>query len=229
MSPLSHSSWHSCMLEFVIDRGPGAGERSGGQFEDALCGPNKRRQTEWRKLMIDAFYPHPPIDESHIDAKAHAERVDRLSRIDPQTFTAVQYIALKQTPQTRRALISLSSLAVLISFFLPAVYAANIGTVVPVMGIVADLIYDSARNLVYLANSSRSEVDIYSVGERRLVGSVVTGTLPSSLALSPDLSTLYVASAGSNTINTINLSTRQRGNDYNVGPRPDAIAVGNHG
>src|SRR5438093_1864672 len=132
-------------------------------------------------------------------------------------------------PQTRRALISLSSLAVLISFFLPAVYAANIGTVVPVMGIVADLIYDSARNLVYLANSSRSEVDIYSVGERRLVGSVVTGTLPSSLALSPDLSTLYVASAGSNTINTINLSTRQRGSDYNVGSRPDAIAVGNDG
>src|SRR5438094_6074980 len=132
-------------------------------------------------------------------------------------------------PQTRRALISLSSLAVLISFFLPAVYAANIGTVVPVMGIVADLIYDSARNLVYLANSSRSEVDIYSVGERRLVGNVATGTLPSSLALSPDLSTLYIASAGSNTINTINLNTRQRGNDYNVGSRPDAIAVGNDG
>src|SRR5437016_2077338 len=132
-------------------------------------------------------------------------------------------------PQTRRALISLSSLAVLISLFLPAVYAANIGTVVPVMGIVADLIYDSARNLVYLANSSRSEVDIYSVGERRLVGSVVTGTLPSSLAVSPYLSTLYVASAGSNTINTINLNTRQRGNDYNVGSRPDAIAVGNDG
>src|SRR5436190_6386096 len=132
-------------------------------------------------------------------------------------------------PQTRRALISLSSLAVLISFFLPAVYAANIGAVVPVMGIVADLIYDSARNLVYVANSSRGEVDIYSVGERRLVGNVATGTLPSSLALSPDLTTLYIASAGSNTINTINLNTRQRGNDYNVGSRPDAIAVGNDG
>src|SRR5436309_3688434 len=132
-------------------------------------------------------------------------------------------------PQTRRALISLSSLAVLISFFLPAVYAANIGTVVPVMGIVGDLIYDSARNLVYLANSSRSEVDIYSVGERRLVGSIATGTLPSSLALSPDLTTLYVASAGSNTINTINLNSRQRGNDYNIGSRPDAVAVGNDG
>src|SRR2546428_9156397 len=132
-------------------------------------------------------------------------------------------------PQTRRAWFSLWRLVVLISFVLPAVYAANIGAVVPVMGIVADLIYDSARNLVYLANSSRSEVDIYSLGERRLVGSVVTGTLPSSLALSPDLSTLYVASAGANTINTINLNTRQRGNDYNVGSRADPIAVGNDG
>src|SRR5438445_12583892 len=80
-------------------------------------------------------------------------------------------------PQTRRALISLSSLAVLICFFLPAVYAANIGTVVPVMGIVADLIYDSARNLVYVANSSRSEVGLYSVRERRLVESGVSGPL----------------------------------------------------
>jgi len=88
-------------LEFVTDCGPGAGEISGWQFEDALCGPNKRRQTEWRKLMIDAFYPHPPIDESHIDGKSHAERVDRLSRIDPQTFTGVQYIALKQTGPPR--------------------------------------------------------------------------------------------------------------------------------
>src|SRR5437870_4427016 len=132
-------------------------------------------------------------------------------------------------PQTRRVLVLLASLAASSPFFVPSVYAANIGTVVPVLGTVADLIYDSARNLVYLANASRNEVDIYSVGERRLVGSIATGTLPSSLALSPDLNTLYVASAGSNTINTINLNSRQRGNDYNVGARPDAIAVGNDG
>src|SRR5262249_31484302 len=99
-------------------------------------------------------------------------------------------------PQTRHVLLLLVSLAVSISFFLPTLYAANIGTVVPVLGTVADLIYDSTRNLVYLANASRNEVDIYSVGERRLVGSIATGTLPSSLALSPDFTTLYVASAG---------------------------------
>src|SRR2546430_12660406 len=59
-------------------------------------------------------------------------------------------------PQTRRLMVLLSSLATLLSFFVSAAYAANIGTVVPVLGTVADLIYDSARNLVYLANASRN-------------------------------------------------------------------------
>jgi uncharacterized protein (TIGR03437 family) len=120
-------------------------------------------------------------------------------------------------------------LAVLLSFFLPAVDAASIGTVVPVIGVVGDLIYDSARNLVYLANFSRNEVDIYSVGDKKLIGSVQTGLQPASLALSPDLNTLYVANIGSNTISTINLNNNQRGSDYTVGSRPDAIAAGNDG
>ena len=42
-------------------------------------------------------------------------------------------------------------------------HAANIGTVVPVIGQVADLAYDSQRNLVYLANPARNEIEIYSV------------------------------------------------------------------
>src|SRR3989442_10049444 len=90
-----------------------------------------------------------------------------------------------------RQAVLLSILAVLISFSGPAAYAATIGTVVPVLGTVQDLIYDPARNLVYIANSSRSEVDIYDVAGRRLTGSVSVGVQPGSLALSPDLNTLY--------------------------------------
>src|SRR5713226_2161795 len=125
-----------------------------------------------------------------------------------------------------RAVLSLLSLAVLFSFFLPAVDAATIGTVVQVRGVVSDLIYDSARNLVYLANVSQNEIDIYSVDQKKLMGSFPTGLQPASLALSPDLNTLYVANIGSNTISTVNLNTTQRGGDYTVGSRPDAIAVG---
>ena len=122
-----------------------------------------------------------------------------------------------------------SVLSVLISFPLPSAHAATIGTVVPVVGTVQDLIYDPARNLVYIANLTRNEVDIYDVATRRLTGSVPVGLLPGSLALSPDFATLFVGNLGSNTITAINLTARQRGNDYTIGSRPDAIAVGNNG
>src|SRR3989442_14966107 len=132
-------------------------------------------------------------------------------------------------PGTRRALLLVSSLAVLLSFFLPAAEAANIGTVVPVLGAVVDLIYDSARNFVYLANATRNEVDVYSVSDKKLIATIPVGTQPSSLALSPDLNTLYAANIGSNTISSINLNTRQRVADYTLGSRPGAIAVGADG
>jgi uncharacterized protein (TIGR03437 family) len=134
----------------------------------------------------------------------------------------------RMTP-ARRAIMSLGSLAVLLSFFLPPLEAANIGTVVPVIGVVADLVYDSARNVVYLANFTRNEVDIYSASNKALTGSIPTGLQPASLALSPDLNTLYVANIGSNTISSINLNTGQPGLNFMVGSRPDAIAVGNDG
>src|SRR5215813_13268160 len=124
----------------------------------------------------------------------------------------------------RRALPSLFGLAVLLLSLVPAAHAATVGSVVPVLGVVADLSYDSARNLVYLANFLRNEVDIYSVDQKKLVGSVPVGLQPASLALSPDLNTLYVANIGSNTISTINLNNSQRGNDYTA-QSPLAIAV----
>src|SRR5436190_5657658 len=131
--------------------------------------------------------------------------------------------------RARRAVLSLCSLFVLFSLCLRIAEGATIGTVVPVIGVVADLLYDSARNVVYLSNVSRNEIDIYSIGDKKLIGSVPTGLSPASLAVSPDLNTLYVANISSNTISAINLNTRQRGSDYTVGSRPDAIAVGNDG
>src|ERR1041385_2210732 len=128
-----------------------------------------------------------------------------------------------------RAITLLGCLTALVSLFSPSVEAANIGTVVPVIGVVADLVYDSSRRVVYLANFTRNEVDIYSLGNKAITGSVPTGLQPAGLALSPDVSTLYVANIGSNTISSINLSTGQLGLNFTVGSRPDAIAVGNDG
>jgi uncharacterized protein (TIGR03437 family) len=110
-----------------------------------------------------------------------------------------------------------------------SLFAANIGTVVPVLGQVADLVHDGARNLVYLANPSRNQVEVYSVGTGRLVTSILTGLQPASLAMSPDGATLYAANVGSFTISIINLNTQRADTEFFIGSRPDAIAVGNDG
>jgi uncharacterized protein (TIGR03437 family) len=91
------------------------------------------------------------------------------------------------------------------------------------------LIYDAPRNLVYLSNSSRNQIEIYSVDGGRLVGSIQTGLQPASLALSPDGNTLYVSNVGSLTVSVVNLISQQRVTDYSIGSRPDSIAVGSDG
>src|SRR5688572_7707200 len=120
-------------------------------------------------------------------------------------------------------------LALLVWLSCSTAFAANIGTLVPVVGVVSDLVYDAARNQVYLANSTRNQVEIYSVDSGRLTGSVVTGLTPASLALSPDGNTLYVANVGSFTISVINLVSQQRITEYPISSRPDAVAVGSDG
>lgn len=127
-----------------------------------------------------------------------------------------------------RAAAPLLILAILFSSA-PGVSAATIGTPVPVVGQVADLIYDAQRNLVYLANAPRNQVEIYSVDNRRLVGSILTGLQPASLALSPEGDTLYVSNIGSLTISAINLNLQRVVTDYAMGFRPDSIAVGSDG
>lgn len=103
---------------------------------------------------------------------------------------------------------------------------ANVGTVVPVVGQVQDLVYDAQRRMVYLANTTNNAVSIYSVDLQAIVGSIPTGTQPTSVAITPDGAVLYVANAGSQTLTVIDLETRQPIRDVAVGARPDAIAIG---
>src|SRR5438105_2244363 len=99
----------------------------------------------------------------------------------------MRFIRLKRE---RRGVLSLFSFLVFFSLSFQVADAATIGTVVPVVGVVTDMLYDSARNVVYLANVTRNEVDIYSVGDKKLIGNVPTGLGPESLAMSSDLNTL---------------------------------------
>ena len=47
--------------------------------------------------------------------------------------------------------------------------AATLGTVVPIVGWVSDLVYDGRRDLVHLANYGENRVEVHSVGRRRLL------------------------------------------------------------
>jgi uncharacterized protein (TIGR03437 family) len=62
-----------------------------------------------------------------------------------------------------------------------------------------------------------------------MTGSVPTDLQPSSLAMSPDGNTLYVANLGSNSINVINLTNQQISMSYGLSSPPNAIAVGSDG
>ncbi len=126
----------------------------------------------------------------------------------------------------RRAILPLLYFTI---FFFPGPpegYGANLGTVVPVVGQVVDLVHDPLRNLVYLANTSRHRVDVYSVASGQLTANIPAGTQPASMALSRDGNTLYVANVGSFTISAIDLTLQQSVLEYYVGSRPDGIAVG---
>jgi uncharacterized protein (TIGR03437 family) len=128
-----------------------------------------------------------------------------------------------------RALSLLAALSVFLPLFTIRLFAANIGAVVPVLGGVVDLVHDSRRNLVYLANPNRNEVEVYSVSTGRITGNILTGLQPASLAMSPDGNTLYAANIGSFTISIINLNTQRADTEFFIGSRPDAIAVGKDG
>ncbi len=125
---------------------------------------------------------------------------------------------------------ALPALAYIFFISIPITFAANIGTVVPIIGQVADVTYDSQRNLVYLANAGAGQVEVYSPGARALLNPIQTGLQPVSLALSPDLRTLYVANAGSLSVSAIDLNSQQVVANYTTGTaRPDAVAVGADG
>src|SRR5215472_9685644 len=99
-------------------------------------------------------------------------------------------------------------------------FGATIGTVVPVVGQVLDMVHDPSRNVVYIANPTRNDVEVFSLDGKR-VAAIPTGLTPGSLALSADGNTLYVANSASQTISAINLITQQDAQDFGVSQRPD--------
>jgi uncharacterized protein (TIGR03437 family) len=83
------------------------------------------------------------------------------------------------------------------------------GTVLPIPtgssanAALQDLAYDATRQRVYIANAGLNRVEVYDIAQQQLLAPISVGQLPSSLALTPDGFTLYVANSGGESISVI--------------------------
>ncbi|MBI1792457.1 MAG: hypothetical protein HYR60_33460, partial [Acidobacteria bacterium] len=68
-----------------------------------------------------------------------------------------------------------------------------------------DILMDSTRNRLYIANSGMNRVEVFDVRARKFLTPIKVGQLPHSMAFGTDGVTLYVANTGSESISVVDL------------------------
>src|SRR3974390_1850455 len=101
---------------------------------------------------------------------------------------------------------------------------------------VGQMVYDSSRQVLYVADSPINVVDVFSPSSNKVVSSLPCGQTPLGIALSPDKSKLVVANWGSQSVSLIVFaSATQQQIVINLngnGPgslHPQAVAIANNG
>ncbi len=107
-----------------------------------------------------------------------------------------------------------------------ACYGATFGTVVPVVGGVADLVLDEPRQRLYLVNSNRNQVEVYSIPQRRFLTPVPVEQQPLAAAISRNGKLLYVTSHLGTSLNVIDLDQLAVTSRIALPARPEGVAVG---
>jgi len=72
-----------------------------------------------------------------------------------------------------------------------------------------DLVMDQTRQRIYIANTGLNRVEVYDIKTQALLTPIKVGQMPTSVALTPDGFTLYVANSGSEYISIVNPNTMQ--------------------
>jgi uncharacterized protein (TIGR03437 family) len=72
-----------------------------------------------------------------------------------------------------------------------------------------DMVMDSTRNRIYIANSGLNRVEVFDTRNKKLLAPIKVGQLPRSLAMTPDGNTLYVANSGGESISIVDLDKAQ--------------------
>ncbi|MEP7362431.1 MAG: hypothetical protein ABI972_04180 [Acidobacteriota bacterium] len=121
------------------------------------------------------------------------------------------------------------SLVILLLSFVSCVsslVAATFGTVVSVTGGASDLALDDARQRLYLVNSTRNQIEVYSIPQRRFLDPVAVEQLPLSAALSRDGKTLYVVCNGAASLVMVSTERLQVAGRISLPAKPEGVAVG---
>ncbi len=72
-----------------------------------------------------------------------------------------------------------------------------------------DLLPDYNRQLLYITNSGRNEIEVFDMKAQQFLSPIKTGQLPHNMAFGTDGNTLYVANSGGESISIIDLTLRQ--------------------
>jgi uncharacterized protein (TIGR03437 family) len=105
-------------------------------------------------------------------------------------------------------------------------YAATFGTVVPVVGGVADIVLDEPRQRLYLVNSNRNQIEVYSIPQRRFLNAIAVEQQPLAAAISRNGRVLYVTCHLGTSLNVIDLDQLAVTGRVAMPARPEGVAVG---
>jgi hypothetical protein len=106
--------------------------------------------------------------------------------------------------------------------------------VVPITGLLGDVIIDDACEYVYLTNTSQNRVEIFSLQTLTLQTPIQVGSQPVGLDITPDGTLMYVANAGGNNISVVDLAQRVELRKINIlsgflNDTPYSIAIASNG
>ena len=96
----------------------------------------------------------------------------------------------------------------------------------PVVGGVADIVLDEGRSRLYLVNSNRNQVEVYSIPQRRFLDPIPVEGFPLAAAISRNRSVLYVTAHDAGALIVIDLGTMQATRRVSLPAKPEGVAVG---
>jgi YVTN family beta-propeller protein len=105
--------------------------------------------------------------------------------------------------------------------------APTFGQVIALGGTPSDVVLDETRQQIYLVNSTKNRVDIFSIATQSVVRSIGVGNGPLAAALSMDARYLYVTNSRSSTLSVIDLGAGlQVIQTVTLPAVPEGVAVG---